>query len=201
MVDQRDPGDQRHQEEGSLLMVQIDHLPGDLLSEVLARLCSSGAMNVQLLPTLTKKGRPGQLLLVDVPRDRLTSIERILLSEVGVTGWHMIPTQHVFFRTELLDYEVTVIGPERVLQCRVSGKRLADPGSTVVPEHSSCLELRERLRSECGLEVPLREVVRLVSDVMNDGGDLSIDLTGHNGGKGRSEEVAGETPRHVSDTH
>jgi uncharacterized protein (DUF111 family) len=169
-------GSQRHQREGILLFVQIDHLPGDLLSEALTRLCSAGAKNVQLLATLTKKGRPGQLLIVDVPVKLQTAIEEVLLSEVGVTGWHALTTEHVYFSTEILDIDVAVSTPNGVLRHQVSGKRLARTGSELVPEHRSCVELRERLLSRCGMSVPLREVARLIGEALNNGEEHSIDL-------------------------
>ncbi len=168
----------RRQHEGSLLFVQIDHLSGELLGDALTRLCAAGAMNVQLVPTLTKKGRPGQLLLVDVRHDRLASVEEVLLAELGVTGWHRLATEHVFFSTESLNCNVTVLTSAGPLCAEVEGKRLKDPPGPIVPEHRSCVALCERLRAECGMQVPLREMVRLVSGALNDDGEPKIDLRG-----------------------
>ncbi len=171
------PGDGgHHQQEGSLLFVQIDHLSGELLGEALTRLCSAGAMNVQLLPTLTKKGRPGQLLLVDVRHDRLAAVEEVLLAEFGVTGWHRLATQHVYFKTENLSCNLSILTSAGTICGQVEGKRLISPRGAIVPEHRSCVALRERLLAECGVQVPLREVARLVSSALNSDGEPIIDL-------------------------
>jgi len=176
MVDGSTSGNERQEHEGILLLVQIDHLPGDLLGEALDRLCAAGAKNVQLFPTLTKKGRPGHVLMVDVPVSLEPAIEEVLLTEVGVTGWHAITTQHVYYNTEILDIDLVVFTPNGVLRHQVSGKRLIRDGSALVPEHRSCVELSERLASECGLRVPLRELVRLIDESLNNGEEHSIDL-------------------------
>lgn len=176
MFDDPAPASTRHQREGLLLLVQIDHLPGDILGEALDRICSAGAKNVQLIPTLTKKGRPGQILIVDVPGDLEREIEEVLLAEVGVTGWHALTTRHVYYMTEVLDIDLAVLTPDGVLRHKVAGKRLVKEGSAVVPEHRSCLELNERLVSECGLKVPLRELRRLIDEALNNGEEHRIDL-------------------------
>jgi uncharacterized protein (DUF111 family) len=176
MYDDSAPESGRHQREGLLLVVQIDHLPGDLLGEALDSISSAGAKNVQLIPTLTKKGRPGQILIVDVPPGLETTIEEVLLSEVGVTGWHALATQHVYYSTEILDIDLALLTPSGVLRHKVSGKRLVRDGSALVPEHRSCVELNERLASECGLRVPLRELVRLIDEALNNGDEHRIDL-------------------------
>jgi uncharacterized protein (DUF111 family) len=168
----------RYHHGGNLLFVQIDHLSGELLGEALKSLCSAGAKNVQLLPTLTKKGRPGQLLLVDVRQDQLASVEETLLSEFGVTGWHRLATEHVFLKTENLKCDLTVLTPDGTLREQVQGKRLTDPPGPAVPEHRSCVALRERLLADCGMKLPLREVVRLVGEALNRDGRPRIDLRG-----------------------
>lgn len=174
--------EERHEREGRLLFVQIDHLSGELLGEALTRLCSAGAMNVQLLPTLTKKGRPGQLLLVDVRQDKLDSVEEALLGELGVTGWHRLTTQHVYVGTEIITRDLTVLTPIGVLHEQVAGKRLTNHPSPVTPEYGSCVALRERLLAECGVRVPLRELVRLVSSALNNDGKTRIDLSSQQDG-------------------
>jgi hypothetical protein len=153
-------------------------MSGELLGEALTRLCSAGAVNVQLLPTLTKKGRPGQLLLIDVRHDQLASVEETLLAEFGVTGWHRLATQHVSFRTENLNCNLTILTPAGTLREQVEGKRLTNPSGPIVLEHRSCVALSEKLLAKCGLHVPLREVVRLVGGALNGDGDPRIDLRG-----------------------
>ena len=90
------------EESGSLIIVQIDHLSGEMMGEIWGQLSSKGAKNVQLLSTLTKKGRPGQLLLIDISPEKISELEEFLVSELGVNGWHRLLTEHVHVEIDCL---------------------------------------------------------------------------------------------------
>ena len=166
---------ERHEQEGRLLFVQVDHLSGEVVGDALSRLWSAGARNVQLVPTLAKKGRPGQLVLIDVGAKELEAIEQVLLSELGVHGWHSVKTEHVWIATEIVELDVEVKTPTSVLHARIAGKRRSN-AREVAPEHDSCVALKERLVAETGLRIPLRELVPLVRNALNHGGRACIDL-------------------------
>ncbi|MCK5418002.1 MAG: DUF111 family protein, partial [Desulfobacterales bacterium] len=54
------------QKKSRLIFAQIDHIPGDVLGFAMERLMELGAKNVQLIPTITKKNRPGNIMIIDV---------------------------------------------------------------------------------------------------------------------------------------
>ena len=164
---------------GNLLFVQVDHLSGELLGDALEQLYAAGASNVQILSTLTKKGRPGSLIMIDVLPGKLEAVERVVAVELGVTGWHRLATQHVHLRTEIVTRRLTILTPTGTLQEEVSGKRVAADGATARPEYRSCAALRDRLRREHGLWLPLYEVVRLAGEALQDQGEATIDLRHH----------------------
>jgi hypothetical protein len=171
-----DDGVQRCEQAGILLFVQVDHLSGELLGDALEQLYAAGAANVQILSTLTKKGRPGSLIMIDALPDKLDAVEHIVVTELGVAGWHRMTTQHVHLRTEIVARRLTILTPTGALHEEVRGKRLADDGKTVRPEYRSCVALRDRLRTECGLCVPLDEVVRMVGVTLDNQAETVIDL-------------------------
>ena len=72
-----------HGMQGILVMVQIDHLSGELLGGLSDRLIEKGAQNVQMIPTLSKKSRPAYLLLIDTSQERLPDLEEFLVLELG----------------------------------------------------------------------------------------------------------------------
>ena len=55
--------------EQRLLLVQIDDRSGEELREGLEGLMDAGVRNYQVLSSLTKKGRPGFVLLLDLDSD------------------------------------------------------------------------------------------------------------------------------------
>jgi len=168
---------ERYERAGILVFVQIDHLSGELIGEALEQMLANGAANVQLLPSLTKKGRPGQLLLIDVPRDKLSGIEEILITELGVGGWHCLHTQHVHFGTETVIMKLTFQTPNGPLHMKAKGKRSKDnEGGMVRPEHSCCVSVCQELRDKCDLEIPLNRVVQLLAQALNGDRNCEIDL-------------------------
>ena len=54
------------EKEGILLITQIDHLTGEDIGWALEALDVPGIRNRNVIPTLTKKGRMGHLLLLDL---------------------------------------------------------------------------------------------------------------------------------------
>lgn len=160
-----------------LILAQVDHVSGELLGEVLEQFHSVGASNVQLIHSLTKKGRPGQLLLIDVEEGELSTVEEALVAHLGVTGWHRLPTVHTHVATEIVTHSLTFHTAAGRLKANVRGKRLKDTRGAVKPEHASCVALRRQLQEELGVDLPIRELVRLIGQALNrDGDGAEIDL-------------------------
>jgi uncharacterized protein (DUF111 family) len=172
----RRDGVERSEQVGTLLLVQVDHLSGELLGDALEQLYAAGAANVQIVSTLTKKGRPSSLIVIDVLPDKLDAVEQAVVTELGATGWHRMTTQHVHLRTEIVVRRLSILTPAGTLEHEVRGKRVAMDGKTARPEYGSCIALRDRLRTEFSLWLPLYEVVRMVGVALENQADTVIDL-------------------------
>lgn len=141
----------------NLLLVQVDDASGEILGRVLDDLVALGARNVQLIPAQTKKGRPGHILLVDAPPEKVPEVAAYLAAELGIWGYHLLASEHrhldVSFRqaTVFLAYG----GEEQALPCQV--KEIRDGGRLVglKLEHAFLCQLRERL-AEVGVALSLR---------------------------------------------
>ena len=155
------------EESGSLIIVQIDHLSGEMMGEIWEQLSSKGAKNVQLLSTLTKKGRPGQLLLIDISPEKISELEEFLVSELGVNGWHRLLTEHVHVEIEMIACDLTFRTPNNRLRVTVAGKRIKNTSGFIRPEHGDCVRVQRKLRQEEGLEVSLWQLERLISKALN----------------------------------
>lgn len=84
------------EKDGLLLMFQIDHLSGEELGWILETGRISGLRNRQLIPTLTKKGRPGYILLLDIDPELEVEAVQTVSEYLPVFGYHRLGTQHVF---------------------------------------------------------------------------------------------------------
>jgi uncharacterized protein (DUF111 family) len=155
------------EESGSLIIVQIDHLSGEMLGGIWEQLSSKGAKNVQLLSTLTKKGRPGQLLLIDISPEKISELEEFLVSEMGVNGWHRLMTEHVYVDIEMVSCDLTFRTPGSRLRVKVAGKRIKNTSGFIRPEHGDCVKVQRKLRQEEGLELSLWQLERLIFEALN----------------------------------
>lgn len=140
-----------------LLLAQVDDATGEVLGRAGQDLMALGARNVQLLPGLSKKGRPAYVLLVDTSRDRIDSVGGYLALELGVWGYHVIPTEHRHMSVAFREVTVYLVGKEgeRTLLCQV--KEIRDGEKFVGPkvEHDFLCQLQQCLRQE-GIECTLR---------------------------------------------
>jgi uncharacterized protein (DUF111 family) len=158
-----------HGMQGILVMVQIDHLSGELLGGLSDRLIEKGAQNVQMIPTLSKKSRPAYLLLIDTSQEHLPDLEEFLVVELGVTGWHRIPTEHIRIATQAVSCTMVFPTQTNLLEIEVYGKRIEQACAYVRPEHDVCRRVQKRLSAEHGVDIPLHEVERLVEQALNSG--------------------------------
>jgi hypothetical protein len=86
----------RREEEGVILMFQVDHLSGEEMGWILEAERIPGLKNKHLISTLTKKGRPGYLLLLDVDPGLEAKAVGSVAEFLPVFGFHRFSTKHVF---------------------------------------------------------------------------------------------------------
>ena len=70
---------------------------------------SLGARNVQLLSSVTKKGRPGNVLLIDLEAEREAEVAAYLAVELGAWGYQLLEASHRHFEMVLRERTVTVV--------------------------------------------------------------------------------------------
>lgn len=156
--------------EGMLLLVQIDHLNGEILGSVFEYLYEAGALNVQCIQTITKKNRPGNTLLIDVPIGKTKDVERIIINELGSTGWHRISTDHMHVPVEIVTRKVKILIDSYNFNFlfELQGKKIKGEARRIRPEHSNCIELKEEIRKVCNIEVPLKLIYEKVQTLFNE---------------------------------
>ncbi|HXY54299.1 MAG TPA: nickel insertion protein [Nitrospirota bacterium] len=104
-----------------LLFAQVDHVSGEVTGFAIGRIMELGARNVQLVSSITKKNRPGNIIIIDTDDAKEGVIARFLARELKVSGYHRIDTLHVFQQItfQQRDLEVAVKGKKRTIRCEV----------------------------------------------------------------------------------
>lgn len=130
----------------AVLETALDDDNPQFVAELLPRLLAAGALDAMLVPTLMKKGRPGQWLVVVAEPDRADALARLLLSESSTLGVRVRHDE----RYELDRRPAEVETPFGLVTLKVAS--LPDGGERAVPEFESVRAAAERAGR------PLREV-------------------------------------------
>ncbi|MEB3220627.1 MAG: nickel pincer cofactor biosynthesis protein LarC [Candidatus Sericytochromatia bacterium] len=134
------------QDEVAELEASLDDMSPQLLAPLGEALLAAGALDWTLTPTLMKKGRPGFVLQVLCPPERLDALAALVFRETTTLGLrHRLVHRRVLAR-ELVPV-ATPWGPVRVKLGRLDGALV-----NVAPELEDC----RRVAAEAGL--PLKEV-------------------------------------------
>ena len=115
------------EKDGLLILVQVDHISAEDLSWVMDALCLPGIRNRNLLSTITKKGRIGNLLFLDIDPKHEADISRFIVEVIGSYGYHRIESKHVFNPTTIEEREIVIRKGEKEISCRL---RLKKQGGT-----------------------------------------------------------------------
>lgn len=150
-----------------LLMAQVDDVPGEVIGEFIRRAGETGARNVQVIPSITKKNRPGYVIYVDVPASLESDIATLFGAELGTWGYRVIAAEHKHFEIERFSVEANVraSGFERVFEVRA--KRICRDGVflRVKAEYEDLSKICETLR-ESGTLASLADVKASVESAL-----------------------------------
>lgn len=78
----------------SILETNVDDVSGEVLGHIFQGLIKRGARDVSILPTVTKKNRPGHLLRVIAKPQDAQQISEEIIRETGTLGVRVIPYAH-----------------------------------------------------------------------------------------------------------
>jgi uncharacterized protein (DUF111 family) len=140
-----------------LIMAQVDDAPGELIQDVVQRLQQAGSRNVHILASLAKKGRPGHVLLIDVPEQHEQAVALLLGTELGVWGYRVLESRHCHFDIEHESTLLKINVGDRALSFDLQWKRIQKDGRVlaVKAEHDQLAQIRDTLE-QSGVRVALR---------------------------------------------
>jgi uncharacterized protein (DUF111 family) len=137
------------EKDGLLILVQVDHISAEDLSWVMEALCIPGVRNRHILPTFTKKGRVGHLLLLDIDPRCEADISRFIVEVIGSYGYHRIESRHVFQPATIEERELVIRNSEKEFSCRVRlKKREGDNTNCFAIESDDLYAIVKRIRDE-----------------------------------------------------
>ncbi len=160
--------------QSSIWIVQADHLSGESLGSVIETLLDFGAKNAHIIPTVTKKNRPGHIIFIDITNAMAQEkIEKYLVEDLGIYGHHRIITEHHYAVTQVIERPVMVKTPEGEINLSVKLKSTnsADEGGFPRIEHDSLVAIQRELKSACDAAMSVREIASVVESSVRQGLD------------------------------
>lgn len=153
-----------------LIIAQVDHASGELIGQAIQDLISAGAKNVQLLQTLTKKGRPGYLMMIDSSEEKVASIVTYLAQELNIWGYYILDSKHVHFDISFQEKPVLLLAGEHRYLYLLKPKYVKD-GERILSikvDHSQLLEIHKIFKG-WGYQIPIHVLrVRLEALLYSD---------------------------------
>lgn len=140
----------------AVLKTSVDDVSGEVLGYLMEKLYSAGALDVQILPSVTKKNRPGYVIIVLSKLGSEKELAETLMRETGSLGVRIGTDQMRFAaRRQVKEIKVSLSGYEGPVRVKVSrlGGRVH-----IKAEYDDA----RRISKKTGL--PLREVVREIEE-------------------------------------
>lgn len=152
-----------------LMLAQIDDASGELLAEVVGRLEKLGAKNVQLLSSLTKKGRPGYVMMVDILADKEDEAATLLAEELGIWGYRVLAAEHKHVDIERFTADLILRHEAQAHRFSLRAKKIRRDGRPIriKVEHDDLSRICGELR-DIGLSLPLSVLKARVESTLSE---------------------------------
>jgi pyridinium-3,5-bisthiocarboxylic acid mononucleotide nickel chelatase len=141
-------------DEIAVLETNIDDVSGEILGYTVDRLLAEGAKDVSILPVVTKKNRPAQIIKVIADQKDVSRLSEVLIAETGTLGVRVYYCERHIISRELLMVDLTILGSKETVRVKVS-KDSKGQVIRIKPEFEDLKTLAEKTK------MPLRELMDL----------------------------------------
>ncbi|MEE9268493.1 MAG: nickel pincer cofactor biosynthesis protein LarC [Thermoplasmata archaeon] len=142
----------------SVLETNLDDVTGEVLGYLAQRLMEAGVLDFHLVPTVTKKNRPGHLLQVFSPPGMEDRIVGLIQRETGTLGVRVNYTQ----RRIVLEREMKTLEVPALEGAKIRFKVARDAHGEVLNVKPEYEDVREAAES---LGIPLRDAIQQAEEV------------------------------------
>jgi len=162
-----------------LIIAQADHLTGETLGASIGDLLELGAVNAQIMPTITKKNRPGHMIFIDLGKKNEKTISEYLAKELRITGYHRMEATHVHQKIGYADKTLLARFDGGSESFPFRAKIIGDPASpiSIDVEIDFLVSTRDKLDKDHGVSVSLTQLRNLIEARLSpDGETVTIDI-------------------------
>ncbi|NDB89360.1 MAG: nickel pincer cofactor biosynthesis protein LarC [Thaumarchaeota archaeon] len=106
----------------SILETNVDDVSGEVLAHVIDKVMTSGAKDISVIPTMTKKGRPGHLVSVICSQKDIDRLANVLISETGTLGVRIRSSERFVMPRKIIPIKVKIQNSDFTVRCKTTGK-------------------------------------------------------------------------------
>lgn len=168
-----------------LLLVNVDDISSEVVPHVTEGLMARGAMSVHVLPSMTKKGRPEYVLLIDAPEACIESLGAFLAAEVGTIGLRILESRHICFDYRVRSMLLTTQAGGGGVEATIRVKEILNADAQVLAVKAEYEDVRAAVTQlhAAGVEVSFRTIKGLVEQAARGPGrssyrDIHVTTTG-----------------------
>ncbi len=143
-----------------VLETNVDDVSGEIIGQTIDVLFEKGAKDVSVIPVITKKGRPGQIIKVISNPDDAQKLARTLIDETGSLGVRLTSTPRLVLKRETNITSITIGSKSYDLRIKVS----RDTSGNIIRIKPEFEDLK-KIAKETNL--PLRHIVAKVLKKLN----------------------------------
>ena len=141
----------------TILETNLDNVTGELMGHIFKVLMEYGARDVSIIPTITKKNRPGYLLRVIARTIDCDRLSEVIIRETGTLGVRVIPYVHRNIASRKIVPVKAIIMGKRV-EINIKVGMIGNDLISVKPEYEDARKISE----ESGM--PLKDVMNAANE-------------------------------------
>jgi uncharacterized protein (DUF111 family) len=104
------------------LETNVDDVSGEVLAHVIDKAMSSGAKDISIIPTMTKKGRPSHMISVICATKDVDRLANVLISETGTLGIRIRSSERFIVPRKIIQLKIKIQNKDFAIQCKTAGK-------------------------------------------------------------------------------
>lgn len=104
----------------AILETNVDDVSGEVLAHTVDKIMSSGAKDISVIPTITKKGRPSHIISVICKPDAVNSLLNLLVSETGTLGVRVRTSERFVVPRQILTMKIRLHNKDFTVRCKIA---------------------------------------------------------------------------------
>ena len=103
-----------------ILETNIDDVRGEILGYLINKLIEEGALDTTIIPTITKKNRPGYLISVITHEEKVESLTELLIKETGTLGVRLLKQQRYCLERTVEERKISIKGHDFIVHQKIA---------------------------------------------------------------------------------